>query len=96
MKRTLIYALSVLMVCSYTSCTSEDVFEELEKQQTSEKPKTCKLVLNIDKPSYEDSDTRSATRSVSAWEEGDKIYLTFSTDSGNTFGDAVFTDGRHT
>lgn len=94
MKRTFLYAMAMLMICSFASCSSEDVLEDFDTPQNSELPKTCKLVLNVSKPSYdEELVTRSSTRSVSAWEEGDKIYLTFSTESGNTYGDAIYTDG---
>lgn len=94
-KITIMYALSVLLACSFASCSSDEVFEDLESQHTSEHPKTCKLVLNVSKTSYDDElNTRSTTRSVSEWEDGDKIYLTFSTDSGNTYGDAIYKDGE--
>ena len=94
-KITILYVLSVLLACSFASCSSDEVFEDLESQHTSEHPKTCKLVLNVSKTSYDDEpNTRSATRSVSEWEDGDKIYLTFSTDYGNTYGDAIYKDGE--
>jgi hypothetical protein len=94
MKRTFLYAMSVLMICSFASCSSEDVFEDFETPPNPQQANTCKLVLNVSKPYYdEEASTRSSTRSVSAWEEGDKIYLTFSTEAGNTYGDAIYTNG---
>lgn len=94
MKRVFLYAMSVLMICSFASCNSEDVFEDFETPPNPQQANTCKLVLNVSKPYYdEEASTRSSTRSVSAWEEGDKIYLTFSTEAGNTYGDAIYTNG---
>ncbi len=94
MKRAFLYAMSVLMICSFASCSSEDVFEDFETPPNPQQANTCKLVLNVSKPYYdEEVSTRSSTRSVSSWEEGDKIYLTFSTEVGNTYGDAIYTNG---
>lgn len=91
------YALSVLMVFSVASCSSDDIFEDMDLTDDKKEAKTCELVLNVEKISFDDKNTtRSATRSVTNWENGDKIYLTFSTSSGASYGDAIYNNGSWT
>lgn len=88
------YALSVLMVFSAVSCSSDDFVEDMELVDDKKEAKTCELVLNVEKISFDDKNvTRSANDSVSEWKEGDKIYLTFSTATGLSYGDAIFNNG---
>ncbi|MBR4297930.1 MAG: SUMF1/EgtB/PvdO family nonheme iron enzyme [Bacteroidaceae bacterium] len=97
MKATTVYisiALSVLLTSSFLSCSSEDMFEVME-QQNNTKPKTCPLILNANKVSFDSGNaTRSTDNASSDWKEGDKIYLTFSNGTGNTYGDAVYESGE--
>lgn len=93
MKKTISYfsfALSVFLTCSVLSCSSDEIFEELEQMGENKEAKTCELVLNVEKVFYDD---KSGTRSVSEWSNGDKIYLTFSTGSETTYGDAIYNGG---
>lgn len=91
------YALSVLMVFSALSCSPDDMFENMDLTDETKEAKTCELVLNVEKISFDDKNTtRSATRSVTNWENGDKIYLTFSTSSGASYGDAIYNSGSWT
>lgn len=74
------------------SCSSHDDFS-LESPEV-EDPKqlhTCELILNVTKAGYNDE---PQTRSASAWQNGDKIYLTFTVDNGKTNGEAVYNDGK--
>ena len=100
MKKIISYfsmALSVLLTCSMFSCSSDDIFEDLELDENNKKAKTCELVLNVEKVSFdEENPTRSVTRSVTNWENGDKIYLTFSNTSGTSYGDAIYNGGTWT
>ena len=91
------YALSVLMVFSALSCSPDDMFEDMDLTDETKEAKTCELVLNVEKISFNDKNaTRSATRSVTKWEDGDKIYLTFYTSSGASYGDAIYNNGSWT
>lgn len=100
MKKIISYfsmALSVLLTCSMFSCSSDDIFEDIELDENDRKAKTCELVLNVEKISFdEENSTRSVTRSVTNWENGDKIYLTFSNTSGTSYGDAIYNSGTWT
>ena len=90
MKKTFNYiALSVLVLSTLASCSSEGMLDDIENSQTTEAPKTCDLVLNVTKANYSDE---PETRSASNWKDGDKIYLTFTTTSGTTYGDAVYSN----
>ena len=91
------YVLSALMVFSVASCSSDDMFEDMDLTDDKKEAKTCELILNVEKISFDEQNaTRSATRSVTNWENGDKIYLTFSTSSGASYGDAIYNSGSWT
>lgn len=92
MKKIISYflcTLSVFILCSMFSCSSEVGLEELEQIEDNNEVKTCELILNVEKISFDDDNTRS----VNQWKNGDKIYLTFSISSGFSYGDAVYIDG---
>lgn len=75
------------------SCSSEQVCDQPQPAFLEGQPKTCNLILDIDKPAYADD---ASTRSASTWSDGDKIYLTFTTKSGKTYGDAIYKSGSWT
>jgi hypothetical protein len=86
--------LQLLAVCLFSigftsSCSSDDVLEDINPVQTDNELHTCKVVFDVTKTDYDDSSTRSS----SGWEDGDKIYLTFEVSSGTAYGEAVYSDG---
>lgn len=77
-----------IAVMAFTACSSqEEMGDDLHKRQEANQPHTCALVLTASKPSFDD-DARA--RSAAAWEEGDKIYLTFTVGTETVSGDAVY------
>lgn len=84
------YLLSTFMILA---CSSEDICEQPQKTLEEGKPNTCRLILNVDKPHYADE---ISTRTADTWKDGDKVYLTFTTKTGQTYGDAIFKEGSWT
>lgn len=82
-----------LLVASLASCSShDDAVNDLSPEKPGQ-PHTCELVLNITKKGY---DGEQCTRSAAAWENGEKIYLLFTTGNSTTNGEAVYNDGKWT
>lgn len=81
---------ATLLSASIASCDS-DVIDDIEKEEDSSNPKTCELILKVTKENFADE---PQSRSASSWENGDKIYLTFTTETGSSYGDALYKDGK--
>ncbi|MDE5902776.1 MAG: formylglycine-generating enzyme family protein [Muribaculaceae bacterium] len=78
----------------FASCTSQDdIINDFEKKDNPNLPHSCELLLNVTRAGFDDE---PATRADDEWTDGDKIYLTFSTDNGDTYGDATYTSGAWT
>lgn len=83
-----IFCLSALLSCS----SHDDSGLENPKSEDSNQMHTCELILNVTKSCYSDE---PETRSAGAWQNGDKIYLTFNVgEDGKTNGEAIFNDGK--
>jgi len=82
-----------LFVASLTSCSSQDDVCNDFEPENSGLPQTCKLVMNLSKKGYADE---TGTRSAASWENGEKIYLIFTTGNSTTNGEAVYNDGKWT
>lgn len=81
-----------ILLASMCSCTSQsEIIDSYEESNDLNQPHTCNLILNISNPGYDDAS--SATRSGSGWENGDRIFLLFSTQTESSRGDAVYKDG---
>jgi hypothetical protein len=73
------------------SCSSvDDTIEDLQPVQDVAELHTCKMILNGTKSDYSDT---QRSRADLEWNEGDKIYLTFTTATGTTYGDASYSSG---
>lgn len=84
-----IYGCVLASLTMMAACTAVDNSDNEPSDNLSAGEKhTCVMVLNADKPAFDED----ATRSAEGWEEGDKIYLTFTTDGGTSYGDAVYTN----
>ena len=83
-------SLSFLMSMLFISC-NPDVIEEVEKEPDNKTLHTCELFLNVTKTDFPES---PQGRSSTSWEDGDKIHLTFTTESGSTYGEAVYGDSK--
>lgn len=78
----------------FTACSAQnDFIEEIENSETTQEAKTCPLELNISIKGFDDD---PETRSASGWENGDKIYLTFTVGTGLSHGDAIYNNGTWT
>ena len=94
MKKTILFsALSVLMLSVLNSCNSEHIIEDVENATNHNSPQTCKLILDVSKSTYSDEGN---TRATNSWVEGDKIYLTFTTSNGLSYGDAIYENNSWT
>ncbi len=80
-----------ILLASMCSCSSQsEIIDSYEESKDLNQPHTCNLILNISNPGY---DSTSETRSGSGWENGDRIFLLFSTQTESSRGDAVYKDG---
>ncbi len=70
-------------------CDSDDVLSDISTGTDPNQMHTCRLDLNVTKSEYDANPARSSS---TTWNEGDKIYLTFTTDSASTTGTATYTD----
>ena len=86
-KRAYFLVASMFVLMTLGSCNSNDILSEMPKNPDMDKAQTCKLILNVSKETYSDE---PQTRSIADWENGDKIFLTFSTATGSAYGDAVY------
>lgn len=78
----------------FVACSSQDdILDDIQKEEDPNQPHTCELVLNVTKSGFDDE---PQSRSASSWSNGDKIYLTFTVDSGTSYGDAVYNNGSWT
>lgn len=80
--------LSALVSCS----ANDDSGLESPKSEDTDQLHTCNLILNVTKAGYNDE---PQTRSAAAWQNGDKIYLTFNVgEDGKTNGEAIYNAGK--
>lgn len=87
MKKSHLFALG-LGTLLLASCSSQDeIADGLLKPSDPTQPYTCRMLLTADKPAFDDEAT---ARSAAAWEDGDKIHLTFTVGTETTYGDAVY------
>lgn len=78
-----------------TSCSSQDeTIDDIQKEVNDNLPHTCELILNITKSDFDDGPKTRA--SSDNWDNGDKIYLTFTVGDGLSYGDAVYNNGTWT
>ena len=83
--------ISSLCLSLFVSCSSQDdILDDISKEENANQKHTCELVLNVSKEGFNDE---AQTRSASSWENGDKIYLTFSVGTNTSYGDAVYNNG---
>ena len=86
--------ISSLCLSLFVSCSSQDdILDDISKEENANQKHTCELVLNVSKEGFNDE---AQTRSASSWENGDKIYLTFSVGTNTSYGDAVYNNGTWT
>ena len=86
--------ISSLCLSLFVSCSSQDdILDDISKEENANQKHTCELVLNVSKEGFNDE---AQTRSASSWENGDKIYLTFSVGTNISYGDAVYNNGTWT
>ncbi len=87
MKKAHLFAVGLAAI-AFASCSSQDeIADDLLKPVDSAQKHTCSMLLTADKPSFDGSAT---SRSAAAWEEGDKIFLTFTVGTETAYGDAVY------
>lgn len=91
----LIFGLSCsLCLPCIVSCSSEDEpFIDNKENEDPNQPHSCELILNVSKSGFDDE---PQSRSAAGWENGDKIYLTFTVGAGTSYGDAVYNNGTWT
>lgn len=89
LKKLTLYIFAAITMTSLSGCSTEEdiTIDDITPTDSSE-PHSCVLNLNVSKPSFEDD-----TRAASGWENGDKIYLTFTVGSGKSYGDAIYNNG---
>ena len=86
--------ISSLCLSLFVSCSSQDdILDDISKEENANQKHTCELVLNVSKEGFNDE---AQTRSASSWENGDKIYLTFSVGTNTSYGDAIYNNGTWT
>lgn len=81
-------AIILTVMAGIYSCSSK---EEGLIQNGTDQTNHCKLVFNVTKTCFDDEPN---TRSASQWENGDTIYLLFTSGTELVYGDAVYTDGE--
>lgn len=84
--RFFLCAVALMALAAVVSCSSvDDPTESVENGVHS-----CRMIFNVTKSGFDDElDTRSSAQ----WENGDTIYLLFSSAKGLVYGDAVYKDG---
>lgn len=75
-------ALAAVVSCSSVDDPTESVENEVH---------SCRMTFNVTRTGFDDE---PATRSSEQWENGDTIYLLFSSAKGLVYGDAVYKDGE--
>lgn len=92
--------LSIMAICAAIMAISSGCSQQADngadlETETAPEEHTCALILNAAKPSF---DEENGTRSTDAWEDGDKIYLTYQVGAGaaKIGGSAVYQGGNWT
>ncbi len=93
LKKTILL-FSICMSAISGCSTQDDFIDDVRQEEEAGVRHTCKMVLNVAKPGFEDAVAQS--RAASGWSDGDKIYLRFTTGDGSTYGDAVYQGGSWT
>lgn len=84
--RFFVSLMTLLTVSAIVSCSSND-----EPKHNGNESHYCKMRFNVTRTGFSnETNTRSATQ----WENGDTIYLLFTSGENLVYGDAVFTDGE--
>ena len=78
--------MTLLTVAAIVSCSSND-----EPKHNGNESHYCKMRFNVTRTGFSDE---TSTRSASQWENGDTIYLLFTSGENLVYGDAVYTDGE--
>lgn len=88
-KFTKIYlsVIALLAVLAMISCSSKDE----PHQNVSNESHSCKMIFNVTKTGFSDE---LNTRSAAQWENGDTIYLLFTSGENIVYGDAVYNEGE--
>ena len=98
MIKTIKSTFSVLLTLGMTLCAScssqDDIIDDIQKEVDDNQPHTCELILNVTKSGFDDEPQTRA--SSDNWNNGDKIYLTFTVGTGLSYGDAVYNNGTWT
>lgn len=82
--------LAILSGMGLLSCSSQnDDLQDLENSLEVDSH-TVELKMNITKTGF---DEEPSSRSADAWANGDTVYLIFDTESGKSYGDAVYNNG---
>lgn len=84
---------SLCLPCMVSCSSQDEPFIDNNENDTPNQPHTCELILNVTKTGFDDE---PQTRSAEQWENGDKIYLTFTVGTGTSYGDAVYDNGTWT
>ena len=80
-----------LCLSAFSACSTQDeILEDIGQNEEAGRPHTCEMVFNVTRSGF---DGAPQSRAASGWKEGDKIYLTFTTSGGSSYGDAVYKDG---
>lgn len=84
-------SLFLLCILSVASCSADDnVIDDIQGMKDASKPNSCELILNVSKSGFDDE---PQSRSAAGWENGDKIYLVFAAETGESYGSAQYNDG---
>ena len=82
----------LMMVASIAIASCSSAFDE-PKEENSKLPYSCKATIKARKVGF---DNVAGTRASSEWENGNVIYLLFSSGSKLVYGDATYEDGEWT
>lgn len=82
--------LCCIAIAGLTGCGNQDDPTLKPDEPTIGGHHTAVMNLNVTRSHYADEDM---TRSASEWQNGDKIYLTFTAESVKTHGEAIYKDG---
>ena len=86
--RTFLIMIALFATISIYSCSSQ---EDEPKQSVSSDSHYCKVNFNVTRTGFDDEVT---TRSATQWENGDTIYLLFTSGDKLVYGDAVYEEGE--
>ena len=88
LKKIFSSAIALMAVSSIVSCSSN--LDEPNQNELNENH-FVKVNFNVSKTGFDDE---LGTRSATQWENGDTIYLLFTSGSNLVYGDAIYTDGE--